>query len=156
MKDAGQSPCKVKTNFHKCCSPSPWLRVRSFPLAKMYTWKAVRDRKFWASHCLGMLQVLKRKRGSEPNTGPGYALSVCYSFYDQNPGCPWPTSWPLLHLASWWEPPLPLSLPFWGPSACALLLDQHPISLLDFLFIVIIALLFSCKSHNHICMWGAR
>lgn len=135
MKHVKQSPCKRKTNFHKCCHPFPWLGVQSlFLLVKMSTWEAVRDRKFWTSHCSGMPLVLDRKRGSKPIVGPGYVPSVCHSFYDQNPGWPWHTFWPsslgparkshhgLCPHSS--EAPLPMPL----------LLHQHPTSLLDLFY----------------------
>lgn len=158
MKHLRQSPCEIKTNFHKCCSPSPWFRAQSLVLAKMYIWEAGRDSEFWTSRCSGMLQVLSRKGGgaSKPIMGPGSVLSVCYSFYDQSPACPWPTFWvSLLPLAGWKGPSLSLSSvmrPF-----CLLHCFWNNIRLLPLTsFCCDICFIFSCNPHNYTWLWGAR
>lgn len=32
-----EAPVRLKTKFHKHCSPAPWLRVQSIILAQLYT-----------------------------------------------------------------------------------------------------------------------
>lgn len=131
MHEDEAAPVRLKTKFHKRCSPAPWLGPERHSCSAVHTHGML-----WGTGSSGLPTTQGCCRFWTESQSQGQAMySLCVTpFVDRILAALDPFHIPL-HLTSWKKPSLPLSSQSWGPlcQPAALLLDQHVAPWLFFL-----------------------